>query len=78
MPLVGSLASGDSKLSSKIMVPLCVNVTTLATVPTHATATISFVPLNYNDGSPVEAEKFQDLQKVLLDRFEGVTFFPQQ
>ena len=36
-----------------------------------------FVPLYYNDGRPVEAEKFQTLQAVLLDRFEGLTFFPQ-
>lgn len=36
-----------------------------------------FVPLNYNDGSPVEAEKFQRLQEDLLDQFEGLTFFPQ-
>ncbi len=36
-----------------------------------------FVPLYFNDGSPVEAEKFQQLQERLLDRFGGVTFFPQ-
>jgi len=36
-----------------------------------------FVPLYFNDGSPVEAEKFQALQDALLDRFGGVTFFPQ-
>jgi hypothetical protein len=36
-----------------------------------------FIPLYYNDGSPVEAEKFQQLQEVLIDRFEGLTFFPQ-
>jgi hypothetical protein len=36
-----------------------------------------FIPLYYNDGSPIEAEKFQELQEVLLDRFEGLTFFPQ-
>lgn len=35
-----------------------------------------FVPLYYNDGSPVEARKFQALQKRLLDYF-GVTYFPQ-
>jgi hypothetical protein len=27
-----------------------------------------FVPLYFNDGSPVEAEKFQELQEALLDR----------
>ncbi len=31
-----------------------------------------FVPLFYNDGRPVEAVKFQQLQEVLLDRFEGL------
>ena len=36
-----------------------------------------FIPLNYNDGSPVETRKFQALQQRLLDRFGGVTFFPQ-
>jgi hypothetical protein len=36
-----------------------------------------FVPLYFNDGSPVEAEAFQSLQETLLDQFGGVTFFPQ-
>jgi hypothetical protein len=36
-----------------------------------------FVPLYFNDGRPVEAEKFQQLQQRLLDRFQGLTFFPQ-
>jgi hypothetical protein len=36
-----------------------------------------FVPLYYNDGAPIEAEKFQLLQPTLLDEFEGLTFFPQ-
>ena len=36
-----------------------------------------FLPLCYNDGKPVEADKFQELQKQLLDRFDGLTFFPQ-
>ncbi len=36
-----------------------------------------FLPLYYNDGSPVEPKKFQDLQKRLLGHFEGFTFFPQ-
>jgi hypothetical protein len=34
-----------------------------------------FVPLYYNDGQPIEAEKFQDLQSRLLERFEGLTLF---
>ena len=36
-----------------------------------------FVPLYYNDGSPVEAEKLLTLKKRLLDHFDGLTFFPQ-
>jgi hypothetical protein len=36
-----------------------------------------FVPLNYNDGSPVEGNKLQALQNKLLNQFGGVTFFPQ-
>ena len=36
-----------------------------------------FVPLYFNDGSAVEAEKFQELQEALLSRFGGLTFFPQ-
>jgi hypothetical protein len=37
-----------------------------------------FVPLYYNNGSPIEPAKFQDLQALLLERFEGLTFFPQR
>jgi hypothetical protein len=36
-----------------------------------------FVPLYFNDGSPVDAEKFQELQETLLSHFGGLTFFPQ-
>jgi hypothetical protein len=36
-----------------------------------------FVPLYYNDGRPVESQKFQNLQTRLLDQFGGLTFFPQ-
>ena len=36
-----------------------------------------FVPLYYNDGRPIEAEKFQKLHEILLDHFGGLTFFPQ-
>ena len=36
-----------------------------------------FVPLYYNDGSPVEAEKLLELKRRLLDQFDGLTFFPQ-
>ena len=36
-----------------------------------------YIPLNYNDGTPIEARKYQQLQRRLLDHFGGVTFFPQ-
>ncbi len=36
-----------------------------------------FIPLYYNNGSPIEPRKFQQLQTRLLDHFEGLTFFPQ-
>jgi hypothetical protein len=36
-----------------------------------------FVPLFYNNGSPIESAKFQELQRRLLERFEGLTYFPQ-
>ncbi len=36
-----------------------------------------FVPLYYNDGRRIEPQKFQDLQRRLLDHFGGLTFFPQ-
>jgi hypothetical protein len=36
-----------------------------------------FVPLYYNDGTPIESAKFQHLQSLLLERFEGLTYFPQ-
>jgi hypothetical protein len=36
-----------------------------------------YLPLRYNDGSPVEVRKFQNLQRRLLDQFGGATFFPQ-
>ena len=36
-----------------------------------------FVPLRYNEGTPIEADKLQDLQDELLARFGGLTYFPQ-
>lgn len=36
-----------------------------------------FVPLFYNNGSPIESSKFQELQAALLEQFEGLTYFPQ-
>jgi hypothetical protein len=36
-----------------------------------------FLPLYYNDGQPIEIERFQDVQGQLLAEFEGLTFFSQ-
>ena len=36
-----------------------------------------YVPLKYNDGSPVEPRKFQAVQQALLAHFDGLTYFPQ-
>lgn len=36
-----------------------------------------FIPLNYNDGSPIEGQKLQSLQNKLLNQFSGLTYFPQ-
>ena len=36
-----------------------------------------FVPLYYNDGSRIEPEQFEQIQRILLSQFEGLTFFPQ-
>ena len=36
-----------------------------------------FIPLYYNDGTPIESPKFQDVQNRLLEYFEGLTYFPQ-
>lgn len=36
-----------------------------------------FIPLYYNDGTPIEPVKFFDLEERLLETFDGLTFFPQ-
>ena len=36
-----------------------------------------FIPLFYNDGNAIEPTKFQDLQRRLLEQFDGLTYFPQ-
>ncbi len=36
-----------------------------------------FVPLYFNDETAIEADKFQELQELLLGQFGGLTFFPQ-
>ncbi len=36
-----------------------------------------YVPLRYNDGSPIEAHKITGIGEQLLKHFGGVTFWPQ-
>jgi hypothetical protein len=36
-----------------------------------------YVPLNHNDGTPVDIGHILRLQQQLLDRFGGATYFPQ-
>jgi hypothetical protein len=36
-----------------------------------------YIPLTYNDGSPVEGRKIERIGEMLLEQFGGVTFFPQ-
>ncbi|HEY3853460.1 MAG TPA: hypothetical protein VGO67_03600 [Verrucomicrobiae bacterium] len=36
-----------------------------------------FIPLFYNNGKAIEPSKFQVLQSRLLERFDGLTYFPQ-
>jgi hypothetical protein len=36
-----------------------------------------YIPLFYNDGTPVEDKKIERIGERLLEKFEGVTFFPQ-
>lgn len=35
------------------------------------------LPLRYNDGSPIEPEKFEQTRLELVAQFQGVTFDPQ-
>jgi len=35
-----------------------------------------YLPLNYNDGRPIEEEKFNLTRKELVDRFGGLTSTP--
>ncbi|HEU5122850.1 MAG TPA: hypothetical protein VFW05_02165 [Verrucomicrobiae bacterium] len=37
-----------------------------------------YLPLAYNDGSPIPAEKLDHFRKVLLEEFGGFTHFPQE
>jgi hypothetical protein len=36
-----------------------------------------YVPLKYNDGSAIEAEKLVRIREQLLEQFGSLTFFPQ-
>lgn len=36
-----------------------------------------FVPLYYNDGTAIEPRRLQEIQRRLLEEFDGLTFFPQ-
>lgn len=37
-----------------------------------------YIPLNYNDGRKIETAKLEETQRLLLEFFEGITFFPQK
>jgi hypothetical protein len=37
-----------------------------------------YVPLNYNDGSPIEAQKLARLRMKLLEQFGRLTYLPQR
>ena len=37
-----------------------------------------YIPLTYNDGTPVEAKKIAALKKRFCKRFGGLSFFPQR
>ena len=36
-----------------------------------------YVPLTFNDGTPIGAKSIERIGQRLLERFGGVTFFPQ-
>jgi hypothetical protein len=37
-----------------------------------------YVPLTYNDGTPVEPRKIEGIGEALLEQFGGLTYFPQR
>jgi hypothetical protein len=37
-----------------------------------------YLPLSYNDGSPVENHKIKETGEKLLAFFDGLTYFPQE
>ena len=36
------------------------------------------LPLKYNDGTPIEPEKFQQTRKELVEKFGAITVEPQK
>ena len=37
-----------------------------------------YIPLTYNDGSPVEGSKIERIGEMLLKQFGGITFFQEE
>ena len=37
-----------------------------------------YLPLDYNDGRPIDAEKLKNLKRRLVDEFGGLTHFRQE
>ena len=37
-----------------------------------------FIPLNHNDGTPIDVGTIRGFQDRLLDEFDGLTVFPQR
>jgi hypothetical protein len=37
-----------------------------------------YVPLHYNDGRPIQADKLTELKRRLVAKFGGLTHFPQE
>ena len=37
-----------------------------------------YVPLTYNDGSPIDQKQIERIGERLLEQFGGLTFFPQR
>jgi hypothetical protein len=47
-------------------------------VPKRIRSIDVYLPLEYNDGAPIEKAKFASLQDELLDRFGGITMTQRQ
>jgi hypothetical protein len=37
-----------------------------------------YIPLHYNDGREIEPEKLRELKRRLVEKFGGLTHFPQE